>query len=385
VSRHAHGDRAATAGTVTVRVAAATATAVAAHAYVNGRLLRVPPPARPARERVSVLLPARDEAARIGGALAAVLASSDLPDMEVLVLDDCSRDATADLVAAAAARDHRLRLIAGRPPPAGWLGKPHACARLAREATGSVLVFLDADVRVAPDGIARTVALLRDAGLDLVSPYPRQEACSPAERLVQPLLQWSFLALLPLRLAERSPRPSLSAANGQLLAVDAAAYRRAGGHAAVAGEVLEDVALVRAVKRAGGRGGVADGTTVATTRMYEGWGHLRAGYAKSLWAAGGTPAASATQAGLLAAVFILPAAAALRGSPTGLLGYLAGVAGRVVTARRTGGRGWPDALAHPLSVAGWIYLTALSWKGHGAGTLSWKGRPLPPGPGRVSS
>ena len=99
---------------------------------------------------------------------------------------------------------------------------------------------------------------------------PSQEVGSLVERLVQPLLQWTWLTFLPLRLAETSPRPSLAAANGQLIAVRRTRVRGAGGHAAVRHEVIEDVALLRAVKRSGGRGTVVDGTAVATCRMYAG-------------------------------------------------------------------------------------------------------------------
>jgi hypothetical protein len=201
-------------------------------------------------------------------------------------------------------------------------------------------------------------------------------AITATERLVQPLLQWSWLTLLPLRVAEASPRPSLAAANGQLLCCDAATYRRVGGHAAVRDQVLDDIALLRAVKRSGGRGVVVDGTDIATTRMYDGWPALRDGYAKSLWSAGGSPAASAAQCAALAAIYLLPPAAALRGSRTGLAGYVAGVAGRVITGRRTGARVLPDAAAHPLSIALLIELTGLSWWRRWRGTASWKGRRL---------
>ncbi|WP_345714047.1 glycosyltransferase, partial [Kineococcus glutinatus] len=179
--------------------------------------------------------------------------------------------------------------------------KAHACAQLAAAARGDVLVLVDADVTLAPHAVAAAVDLLCRSGLDLVSPYPRQVAATAAERLVQPLLQWSWLTTLPLRTAETSRRPSLSAANGQFLVVDAAALRRAGGFAAVRSAVLDDVALVRAVKAAGGRGGVADGTALATCRMYEGWAALREGYAKSLWSAFGPPPAAAAVAAALAA------------------------------------------------------------------------------------
>jgi hypothetical protein len=347
----------------------AAAAALTAHTAVNARLLRVPT-ARTTSTRVSVLLPVRDEAGRVGACLTSLLASTGV-DLEIVVLDDGSVDGTADVVRAVAAGDPRVRVLTGAPLPAGWLGKPHACQQLADAAApaSDVLVFVDADVVLAPHAVAATVALLEQTGLDLLSPYPRQEAPG-ATRLVQPLLQWSWLTFLPLRLAERSARPSLAAANGQLLAVRQTAYDRAGGHAAVAAEVVEDVALLRAVKRAGGRGGVCDGTALATTRMYDSWPELVAGYGKSLWTVP-LPALA-----LLLAVYVVPPAAALGGSRAGALGWAAGVAGRVVAARRTGAKPLPDALAHPASVLLLAVLAVRSRAAHRRGALTWKGRVL---------
>ena len=192
---------------------------------------------------------------------------------------------------------------------------------------------------------------------------------------MQPLQQWLWGTLLPLRLAERSPRPSLAAANGQFLVVHRAAYDRAGGHAAVRGEVIEDIALLRAMKAAGGRGVVIDGSTLAACRMYDGWAGVRDGYAKSLWSAlGGRPGAAVGAAIGLSAVWLLPPLAALTGSRAGLVGYAAGVAGRAVVAARTGGRVWPDALAHPGSIALLDLLVARSVIGHRRGALQWRGR-----------
>ncbi len=359
-------------------VGSAGAVAATAHTFVNLARLRTPAvdPA-PLAERVSVLVPARNEARRIATCIATVLDQVSVPDLEILVLDDGSTDGTADVVRRVAAGDPRVRVLRGNPLPDGWLGKPHACHQLARAATGSVLVFLDADVVLAPHAVAATVQLLREASLDVVSPYPRQLAETWSERLVQPLLQWSWLTLLPLRLAEQSPRPSLTAGNGQLLAVDTAAYRRAGGHEAVRGEVLDDVALVRAVKAAGGLGGVVDGTSLATCRMYESWPDLREGYEKSAWAAFGPPAGAAAVLAALGVLYVVPPLAAVRGSLVGAVGYGAAVTGRYVVAERTGGRSVPDSLGHPASVALLGWLTAASWLRRRRGTLQWKGRPLP--------
>ena len=298
---------------------------------------------------VSVLVPARDEASRIGGLLAT------LPrDVEVLVLDDGSTDGTADRVRAAG-----FPVLTGRPLPAGWLGKPWACQQLADAATGEVLVFVDADVVLAPGAVDATVAALD--GLDLVSPYPRQLADGPA-RLVQPLLQWSLLTFLP-RGGVRSSRPSLSAANGQLLAVRRAAYDRAGGHAAVRDQVVEDVALLRAVKRTGGRGGVVDGTRLASTRMYEDWPALVEGYTKSLHTVPFPVPA------LLLVLYVLPWC---RRGRSARIACAAGVLGRCATAARTGAP-VTDAVAHPVSV---LVLCWLWLRSRLARERTWKGRPV---------
>lgn len=309
-----------------------------------------PPPPRPLEVPVSVLVPARDEAHRIGGLL------DTLPrHVEVLVLDDGSTDATADLV-----RSRGFPVLPGQPLPPGWLGKPWACQQLADAATGEVLLFVDADVVLAPGAVEAAVAALD--GLDLVSPYPRQLADGPA-RLVQPLLQWSILTFLPLPLARRSSRPSLSAANGQLLAVRRAAYDRAGGHAAVREQVVEDVALLRAVKRAGGRGGVVDGTALATTRMYGSWRDLVEGYGKSLHT---VPAA--VPVGLLV-LYVLPW---FSRRPAARIACAAGILGRAATARRTGSP-VADSVAHPVSV---VLLCGLWLRSRLVPRRTWKGRQL---------
>jgi hypothetical protein len=355
----------------------------AAHAALNVALLRRPPPSPPRVGRpVTVVLPVRDEEAQVEECLRGVLAQQGVDDLRVVVVDDGSTDATAALVRAVG--DPRVRLVDAGAPPDGWLGKPAACAAgvAAAEAEGrcgddGVLVFVDADVRLFPDALAGAIAVLDAHGLQLVSPWPRPLAEGAAERLVQPLAPWLWATTLPVRLAERSRRPSLAAANGQFLVVTASGYRRAGGHAAVRGEVLEDIALLRAVKRSGGHGGPIDGSRSAACRMYEGWPAVRDGYAKSLWASvGGSPAAGLAATAALTAVWVLPPLAALRGSRAGAVAYAAGVAGRTAVAWGTGSRIWPDVLAHPASVVALDVLMVRSVAGHRRGTLTWRGRPV---------
>ena len=368
-----------------VTAAAMGVALLSVHSVVNWRLLRKPTrtPVEPGlRPSVSVLIPARDEADRLGPTLEAVLQQHGV-EMEVLVLDDGSTDDTAVLARGLADGDRRFTLLTGAALAPGWLGKPHACQQLAQAATGEVLVFLDADVVLQPDALARCVDMLTDGGVDMLSPYPRQEVHGPAERLVQPLLQWSWLTFLPLRLAERSTSPSMTAGNGQLLVCRADSYRAAGGHTAVRQEVIEDVALARAFKAAGLIVAMADGTTLATCRMYHGWAQLREGYAKSLWDAFGGPVGAAATMAVLSLLYVVPPAAFLVGLvlrrrglvAAGGAGYAAATAGRAFTASRTGGR-VTDAPSHPVSVLVLAWLTQESWRRRRLGALSWKGRPV---------
>ena len=369
-------------GRAVVATGSLLACAIAAHTAVNLRHLRRPDPHAPrVDEPVTVLIPARDEEAHIATTLRSVLAQSGVASLDVLVLDDGSTDATSTIVAGIAADDPRVTLVRGEdaPPPPGWLGKPWACTRLAEQASGTVLVFVDADVVLEPHAVRAVTATLRAQGLALVAPYPRQVAETWLERLVQPLVTWTWAATMPLRWAETSLRPSLSAANGQLLAFDAADYRAMGGHEAVRDDVLEDVGLMRAMKRSGRHTATVDGSHLAVCRMYDGPQALVDGYAKSLWSAFNGPVSSAAATGLLVLVYVVPAAAMVgarspRTRAIGALGYAAGVVSRALVARRTGEPVLPDTLAQPASIAALSILTAISWTRHRRGTNTWKGR-----------
>ncbi len=367
------------------------AVGIATHTAINLRHLRRPVSRPPrassrARDRVSILIPARNEADTITGTLRSA-AQQRIPDdvrgldLEILVLDDGSTDETRTLAETVAADEPRMTVMTApdSAPPRGWLGKPWACQRLSDAATGSVLAFVDADVELLPEAVVALVDTLRDGDFAMVAPYPYQESGSWLERLIQPLVTWSWAATMPLAWAENSTRPSLSAANGQLLVVDAEAYRSVGGHAAVAGDVLEDIALMRAFKRAGMRTVTVDGSHLARCRMYVGPRQLIDGYSKSLWDAFNGPAGSIGVMALLGWAYVLPAVAVIaapRHRRVALLGYAAGVASRAMVARRTGERIFPDILAQPASIAAFIALNALSWQRHLRGTNSWKGRPV---------
>jgi glycosyltransferase involved in cell wall biosynthesis len=369
-------------------VCSVLAAALTAHTALNAALMRRTRMDAPAVAStndggplLSVLIPARNEAHRISPTINSVLQCDGIGSWELIVLDDHSTDGTASVVRDQALGDPRVRVISGEPLPNGWLGKPWACQQLGEAAAGSVLVFVDADVALKPAALRATIDLMNRHQLSLVSPYPRQIAVSAGERLVQPLLQWLWLTFLPLRVAERPKRESMSAANGQLLAIEAGVWKTIGGHTAVRRDVIEDVALARAVKRAGYRATVADGSNVVTCRMYDGWDDVKAGYSKSLWAALPSRAGSRAVALFLGLLYLLPPIAALVGVVTrrrslaaaGGAGYLAGVVGRIVSAHATGAD-VRDAWKHPGSIAALLWMGRRSWQQHDSGQLEWKGR-----------
>lgn len=364
---------------------AITAAALTVHAALNMRRIRRPrDESVTVRERVSILLPARNEAHRIVPTLRSLLAQEGLPDLEILVLDDGSTDGTGDVVRQVVGSDPRVKVIDGPDdlPPRGWLGKSWACHRLAQEATGDVMVFVDADVQLTTRAVASTIHHMREGGLDLLSPYPRQVAVTGAERITQPLVVWSWVTALPIAITERSHYPSMAAAVGQFLVVDARAYRISGGHEAVSDMILEDVGVLRALKRAGFQGAPADGSAVASCRMYDSWPEIYDGYTKSVWSAVQPSPVAYALVAVMALAYVAPPVFAVLGPGRavrawGIAGYASGVAGRYVVARRTGERIWPDVLAQPVSVATFAGLILASLRRHRAGTITWRGRPLP--------
>ncbi|HEX8319849.1 glycosyltransferase family 2 protein [Longimicrobium sp.] len=324
---------------------------------------------------VSILVPARNEEANLRALLPALL-RLDYPKLEILVLDDGSDDDTAAVVQEhASIGGARLRLLPGRPPPPGWMGKSWACHQLAAAASGEVLVFCDADVLPLPTALERTIAAMQSANAGAATVIPRHQLDGWIESAVVPLVaQLPVLALLPLALVPRVRAPSLSMANGQWLAFTRAAYAACGGHAGVRETVLEDVALGRRVKEAGHRLLPLVSHSMVSVRMYRDPTALWEGFGKNVYAlAGGRPAPFVAALAVFGIVAIYPwlgVALGVRGALVPLA-LLAAVRACGVLLFRHGIR---SALLHP---AGSILLTAIALKsyvGTRRGTMEWKGR-----------
>ena len=338
---------------------------------------------RPAKLRASVvlanvevLIPARNEVENIGQCVESALAQAGISNLIVTVLDDASTDGTSEVVGQIS--DDRLHLLVGTEDlPTGWLGKPWACARLAAQSTADYLVFIDADVKLAPNAISSSIELLESSNMAFISPYPKQETTTLLTRLVQPLLQWSWLNTVPLKFAQKTQRKSLAVANGQFIVCRRADYLLAGGHESVQNEVLDDIMLLRSFYENGLTGTVADGTSVATCLMYKNDRELIAGYSKSLWQAFNGAVGSVVTNIFLLTVYTLPLVGlATSNWPIALVAIAGATYGRFIVAVRMGQRKFPEVFTHSIAIAVFAGLNVLSWLRHFKGTNSWKGRAL---------
>ncbi|MCA9973233.1 MAG: glycosyltransferase, partial [Anaerolineales bacterium] len=335
---------------------------------------RLRPAPAPAQPFVSILIPARNEAAVIGRTLRGLLAQTAV-HFELLLLDDASTDGTSEVARAAAAGDPRVRILHGAPLPPGWLGKNWACQQLGAAARGDLLVFADADVQWQPDALAALLAAQTRTNADLLTVWPTQTTVTWAERLVVPAMALAILAYLPILPVHHAPWPAFAAANGQCLAFRRAAYTAVGGHAAVRAHIVEDVALARRVKQAGLRLRMADGSRLIGCRMYTGWPQVRDGFAKNILAGHANSVPFLLASTLFHwLVFVFPWLwLLLTGSLWALALALLGVGLRLATAVFTHQRPL-DALLMPVTVLLMTRIAAQAVAWHYGGGPRWKGR-----------
>ena len=223
--------------------------------------------------KISVMVPARNEENDVGMCLAS-LATQDYPEMELIVVDDESTDATLDRAREALKGMPSARIVEGRPRPGpGWIGKSWALTQGAEQATGKWLLFIDADVYHHPAAIRQAMALAMDRGMDAVSIMPRIDCPSFWEKCVMPLFAALTVLVEPLDRANH-PEAGGSRLSGAFILVRRSVYEAVGGHAAVSSQILEDMALARRLKQHGARTWLTFTHDLTHTRMYHNFHEL---------------------------------------------------------------------------------------------------------------
>jgi glycosyltransferase involved in cell wall biosynthesis len=235
---------------------------------------------------VSVIIPARNERRNIERSVRAALEAT-WQNVEVVVVDDRSTDGTGAIARAVAASDSRVRVVETPDLPAGWFGKPWACATGAAHARGAILCFTDADARHGRELVARAVTAMSSRALDMLTVAGHQELGTFWERIVQPHVFWMLATRYGgTEAVNRSRRVEDKIANGQCIFVRRSSYDALGGHGAVHDRVAEDVALAQRMFAAGMRTELILGRRELTTRMYASLREIMDGWRKNVFAGG---------------------------------------------------------------------------------------------------
>ncbi|HKS72643.1 MAG TPA: glycosyltransferase [Terriglobales bacterium] len=225
---------------------------------------------------VSIIVPARNEQASLGDCLDSLTKQAGLT-FEIIVVDDHSTDRTHEI----ATSFSKVRVTEAPELPHGWTGKNNAVAAGAKVARGAWLLFTDADTVHQPGSLSRSVTEAQQNKAALLSYSPEQEVHGVLEKAVMPVIFAELAATYPPSLVSNAGSPA-AAANGQYLLITREAYDAVGGHAAIADNLLEDVALARNVKKSGRRICFRYGADAVRTRMYRSFSQLQEGWTKNL-------------------------------------------------------------------------------------------------------
>jgi GT2 family glycosyltransferase len=325
---------------------------------------------------VSVIVPARNEEDCIGACLESLVSQTGV-QFEILLVDDGSTDRTR----AIAATFPQVHIVDPGLPAAGWSGKNNAVTAGARAAKGEWLLFTDADTVHLPGSLERALAEARDRKAALLSYSPEQDVRSLAEKAVMPVI-FAELARTFRPSDVSDPNSPAAAANGQYILVERPAYDAVGGHEAVAGSLLEDVALARAVKQSGRTIFFRYGGNAVRTRMYRSCAQLCEGWTKNLALLFPRPIELAVRRAvefiLLSGSLLLSFLSARWTGATSLTIVLFCVAlaiwisflRRILRAHFS----WDATLLSPLGLPFFSYLLVRSKSKHRSGQVEWKGR-----------
>lgn len=305
-------------------------------------------------DRVSALIPARNEAASIARTVRSVAAQPEVT--EIIVIDDHSEDATAEILESLKEEIPQLRTIRVGNPPPGWMGKAHALSIGARDATGNWLLFTDADTFHHPGSLDAVLDRVQRERADMISLSPGQETVTWWEKAVIPFAYFELARRFRFSKIN-DPKSKSAAANGQYLLIRRAVYESIGGHEAVHGEILEDVALARRLKSEGRRILFLPGVKWVSTRMYRTFGDMWAGWRKNLYLLwGSSPGAVLLALGRIWFLNVAP--------PIGcVLGLILGLSLKA-PAERAQFAALGLAFLVSLALARYFYSKALRWIGY---------------------
>lgn len=238
---------------------------------------------------VSVLIPARNEEKNIKKCVSSLL-KSDYPHLEIIVLDDESRDRTYEIMKKLSVKEEKLKIIKGRKLPLGWTGKTWSCHQLAQAAKGEWFLFTDADTTHKPQSVSVALASAQKAQSLFVTCIPGLVAKTWSERLFMPVIHFAFLALIPFKLINYSRDSRLSFGIGPFILIKKIFYFSFGGHEAIKGKIVDDMALAKKVKENKGKISVIDGTKIMNVRFYTSFKEVWKGFSKNCYEAiGGVP------------------------------------------------------------------------------------------------
>ncbi|PWS27354.1 glycosyl transferase family 2 [Pedobacter yonginense] len=326
------------------------------------------------QDKVSILIPARNEADNILSLLQSIK-NQDYANYEVVVLDDGSTDETFAIAQQFCDHNAQFKVVKGEQLLAGWLGKNFACHQLSQMASGKYLLFIDADESIQRGLINSLINRMEQGKLALLSLFTNQQMLSIGEKLTVPLMHFILLNLLPLRLVKLSANPAFSAASGQCMFFNASNYSANLWHERVKNQVVEDVEIMKQVKLEKNNAEALLANGMIYCRMYKNLEESLNGFSKNLLAGFGNNIIILLLYLLL--VIIGPVILILNFNITLLvLPITLIVLGRIMISFLSGQNVLMNLILHPLQMLFFLIISLISIKKYIFKTGTWKGRTI---------
>ncbi len=325
-------------------------------------------------QKLSILIPARNEENNIGRILDCIL-TQDYQDIEVWVCNDHSTDGTQSILEEYSRAHPEIRWFQGKELPTGWTGKNFACHQLAEKASGHILLFVDADMEIHEDLLVKMLGFMKERNLALLSIFPKQLLISRGEQATVPVMNWILLSLLPLPMVTFGLRSSFSAANGQFMMFRANVYHKLQPHSIVRSSAVEDIEIMALYKKGHYRCATLLGDHRVQCRMYHGYREAIAGFSKNVlhFFSGSLPWALFYIFFTTFGLMII----ALWSLPFFLAALLLALTCRVLISLMSRQNVLVNLVMIPLQHVSFIWMVEKSLLQKSRGSLSWKGREIP--------